>query len=203
MKDDQKSMDVQIKSYRRVIIVPKRLNQKFIEIYSEEARRILAEELAYHLSLPCDAFYTYQWKQLSDLCIKSKIYVNTILKTKCFNPSYCINLSSLVAKSISKWIHRHRVDSGQKGLKTERKHVSIIIPTVKRIKPPEHMTVDSLGDAIEKLHIGSYKNKKRDREMQKLKSVRCSIFDRRSKSNVTKISGLEMSFDRLNLDKQS
>lgn len=150
-----------------VVIVRRKFNQQFLEIYSDRAKKILAEEIAYHLSLPCDAFYTYQWKQLTNLCILNRIYVNTILGTKCVNPSHFINLSLLVAKSFSKWVRRHKSKVGKKGIKTERKRV-VIIPITKRTKLPENMTVDSLEDAMKNLYIGSHKDRKREREMMKI-----------------------------------
>lgn len=152
---------------RQVVIVNRKFDQQFLEIYSDRAKKILAEEIAYHLSLPCDAFYTYQWKHLTNLCILNKIYVNTILGTKCAKPSHFINLSLLVAKSFSKWIRQYKSNIGKKGIKTERKRI-VIIPIIRRTKLPENITVDSLEDAMKNLCIGSHKDRKRERQMMNI-----------------------------------
>jgi hypothetical protein len=88
-------VELSFPSARKVPIIINRNRHKRKDLYafSKKVATILGEELAFHFSLPCDAFCTYTCQGLINLCVRNKVYVDLIYQTHCHKKyNFCISL---------------------------------------------------------------------------------------------------------------
>ena len=128
---------------------------------SQMARLNLAEQLAFHFALPCDAFHTYTWKKLTNLCVKSRIFVDVLQEThhsKTYTDCIAINYKF---PSCFKTTYRKRVIfvSGKKGMKmcSSFKNTLLSYPMITR-HTTKKKEVD-LAEAFQRLKLSSTSKK--------------------------------------------